>query len=142
MLSGKQAIRKMSIATSMQRAEAGPSYMSNPPTRPARSEGQSEPGGVTSHVLLALGRRILKPFRGIFRFIVASKYMVMVRVWRPPPHTAGGFSARPTRPHMRAPWPSRESNVVRTTTMMTTTTSRRRQWRILGKTFMISRPAL
>jgi hypothetical protein len=25
---------------------------------------------------------------------------------------AGGFSARPTRPHMRAPWPSRESNVV------------------------------
>ena len=35
---------------------------------------------LTNHVLFALGRCIPRPFRFIFRFILASGYMVMVRV--------------------------------------------------------------
>ena len=34
----------------------------------------------TNHVLLALGRCILKPFRGIFKSILVSVYMVVGRV--------------------------------------------------------------
>jgi hypothetical protein len=36
-----------------------------------------------NHVLFALGRCILKPFRSIFRFILASVYMVIVRICSP-----------------------------------------------------------
>ncbi len=35
----------------------------------------------TNHVVLALGRCILRPFRGIFIFILVSVYMVVVRVF-------------------------------------------------------------